>query len=77
MVERGGRVIAKVTPNVKAETVFPIIHEFVMPQKENGYQHRRIKHAEKVCVMGDVHTQMIATRPVFMENLRFPLLFFA
>jgi len=75
MVERGGRVIAKVTPNVKMETVFPIIHEYVMPQSqvftdeysiydrlatpENGYQHRRIKHAEKVYVMGDVHTQTI------------------
>lgn len=75
MVERGGRVIAKVTPNVKAETVFPIIHEYVMPSSqvftdeysvydklataENGYQHKRIKHAEKVYVMGDVHTQTI------------------
>jgi transposase len=75
MVERGGRVIACVTPNVKAETVFPIIHEHVLPESvvftdeysvydrlataENGYQHRRIKHAEKVYVMGDVHTQTI------------------
>jgi transposase len=75
MVERGGRVVAKVTPNVKTETVYPIIHEFVMPQSQvftdeysiydrlatadNGYQHKRIKHAEKVYVMGDVHTQTI------------------
>jgi len=75
MVERGGRVVAKVTPNVKTETVYPIIHEYVMPQSqvftdeysiydklataENGYQHKRIKHAEKVYVMGDVHTQTI------------------
>ncbi len=75
MVERGGRVVACVTPNVKAETVFPIIAERVLPESivftdeysvydrlatpENGYQHRRIKHAEKVYVMGDVHTQTI------------------
>src|SRR5271165_4281156 len=75
MVERGGRVIACVTPNVKAETVYPIIHERVLPSstvftdefsvydklatKANGYQHRRINHSEKVYVMGDVHTQTI------------------
>lgn len=75
MVERGGRVIAKVTPNVKAETVYPIIEEKVLPKSivftdeyaiydrlatpANGYLHRRIKHAEKVYVMGDVHTQTI------------------
>ena len=75
MVERGGRVIAQVTPNVKAETVFPIIEEKVLPESvvftdeysvydrlatpANRYQHRRIKHAEKVYVMGDVHTQTI------------------
>jgi transposase len=68
MVERGGRVIARVTPNVKTEIVFPIIHEFVMPQSqvftdeysiydklataENGYLHKCIKHAEKVYVHG-------------------------
>jgi len=75
MVERGGRVIACVTPNVKTETVFPIIHEHVLPESvvftdeysiydrlatpANGYVHRRIKHAEKVYVMGDVHTNTI------------------
>src|SRR5215470_9870899 len=31
MVERGGRVVARVTPDVKIATVFPIIHEYVMP----------------------------------------------
>jgi transposase len=75
MVERGGRVIACVTPNVKAETVYPIIHECVMPDstvftdeysiydrlatKTNGYKHQRINHSTKVYVMGDVHTQTI------------------
>ena len=31
MVERGGRVVARVTPDVKIATVYPIIHEYVMP----------------------------------------------
>ena len=75
MVERGGRVIARVTPDVKIATVYPIIHEYVMPSSivytdeysiydrlatpENGYIHHRIKHQDKIYVMGDVHTQTI------------------
>jgi|SRR6202451_508717 len=77
MVERGGkgRVLAIVTPDVKAATLFPIIEEKILPSStvysdeysvydrlatpQNGYVHRRIKHAEKVYVMGDVHTQTI------------------
>lgn len=31
MVERGGRVIARVTPDAKMATLYPIIHERVMP----------------------------------------------
>ncbi len=77
MVERGGkgRVLAYVTPDVKAATLFPIIEEKILPQSivysdeystydrlatpANGYDHRRIKHAQKIYVMGDVHTQTI------------------
>jgi transposase len=75
MVERGGRVIACVTPDVKAATLYPIIEEKVLPSSivysdeysvydrlatpANGYDHRRIKHAQKIYVMGDVHTQTI------------------
>jgi transposase len=75
MVERGGRVIACVTPDAKAATLFPIIEEKILPNSivysdeystydrlatpQNGYVHRRIKHAEKIYVMGDVHTQTI------------------
>src|SRR5271154_3824824 len=75
MVERGGRVVAKVTPDTKAKTLYPIIHERVLPAsivytdeypvydrlatKANGYDHRRIQHAEKVYVMGDIHTNTI------------------
>ena len=77
MVERGGkgRVLAYVTPDAKAATLFPIIEEKILPNTivysdeystydrlatpKNGYDHRRIKHAQKIYVMGDVHTQTI------------------
>jgi transposase-like protein len=75
MVERGGKVLAYVTPDAKASTIFPIIAERIMPQSTvytddypiydklslhaNGYQHKRIQHAQKIYVVGDVHTQTI------------------
>jgi transposase-like protein len=75
MVERSGRVVAMVTPDAKAKTILPIIHERVLPatvvytddypiydklsEHTNGYVHRRIQHTEKVYVMGDVHTNTI------------------
>jgi transposase len=75
MVERGGRVVAKVTPDVKAKTIFPIIHERVLPastvytdeypiydhldETPHGYDHKRIQHAQNVYVMGDIHTNTI------------------
>jgi transposase len=64
-----------VTPDVKAATIFPIIAERILPQSTvysdeysvydrlsfhaNCYEHKRIQHAQKVYVMGDVHTQTI------------------
>ncbi|MGO8721026.1 MAG: IS1595 family transposase [Acidobacteriaceae bacterium] len=75
MMERGGRVIAKVTPDTRVKTLFPIIHERVLPASTvytddyviyeklandvNGYVHHRIQHSEKVYVMGDIHTNTI------------------
>jgi transposase len=75
MVERGGRVIAKATKDTKSATLFPIIHEFVLPKStiftddykgyggiknmKNQYEHRRINHSAGVFVSGDVHTQTI------------------
>jgi transposase len=77
MVERGGkgRVLAYVTPDAKAATLFPIIEEKILPNTTvysdeystydqlhmlaNCYNHKRIKHAQKIYVMGDVHTQTI------------------
>jgi len=75
MVERGGRVLARVVPNAKETTLLPIIAERVLPastiftdcytpydnlaQMPQGYDHQRINHAAKVYVMGDCHTQNI------------------
>lgn len=75
MVERGGRVVAQVVPDAKHKTLFPIIHERILPasivysdefpvydhlaETSHSYDHRRIQHAEKVYVMGDIHTNTI------------------
>jgi transposase-like protein len=75
IVERGGRVIACVTKDTKAKTVLPIIAEKVLPKSivytddypiydgvrwmGKNYQHRRINHAEKIYVRGDIHTNTI------------------
>ncbi len=73
MVERGGRVVARVTPDAREKSIMPIIAERVLPASivytdqypiydkvsGHGYDHRRINHAEKVYVMGDVHTNTI------------------
>ncbi len=75
MVERGGRVVARVTPDAKAKTVLPIVAERVLPSTiiytddypiydglsklGNGYVHNRINHSQRVYVMGDTHTNSI------------------
>ena len=73
MVERGGRVIAKVIPNVRHDTIMPHVKARVLPASiiytdehhvydgvtAKGYQHKRIHHLAKVYVRGDVHTQTI------------------
>jgi transposase len=75
MVERGGRVIAKVTPDVKSATILPIVAEKVLPASiiytddytiydnvgwmGKNYKHRRINHSAKVYVMGKIHTNTI------------------
>lgn len=72
-VERGGRVIARVVPDVKARTLLPFIRAKVLPRSTvytdelpsynklwaDGYMHRRIHHASKVYVRGDIHTNSI------------------
>ncbi len=73
VVQRGGKVAALVTKDVKRATVMPIIEEKVMPKSmiytdeyrtynvlsAKGYKHRRIAHAEKVYVLGNIHTNTI------------------
>jgi transposase len=72
-VERGGRIRATVVPNVRLSTLVPKVNEYVLPSSmiftdewkgydklgSQGWQHRRIKHKERIYVDGDVHTQTI------------------
>ena len=73
-VERGGRVRAKVVPDVKASTLLPNIQANVMPDAtvysddlssynglaRMGYAHRVIPHTLGVYVLGrDIHTNTI------------------
>ena len=75
MVERGGRVVARVVADVKEKTILRIMAERILPKStvfsdcyttydnvagmRQGYEHQRINHSAKVYVMGDVHTNTI------------------
>jgi transposase len=73
VVQRGGKVAALVTKDTKKKTLMPIVEEKVLPEtmvytdeyrpyedlEKRGYRHERIPHAEKVYVMGNVHTNTI------------------
>jgi transposase len=74
MVERSGRVIALAVDDTSAKTLCGSVHQFVLPSttvftdeypsyntvsEGRRYAHRRIKHSEKVYVVGDVHTNTI------------------
>jgi transposase-like protein len=73
MVERRGKVHARVTKDVRAETIHPIVKAFALPKtmifsdemnayvglNKHGYAHKRIKHEQRMYVMGDVHTNTI------------------
>jgi len=73
MVERKGKVITKVVPDVSRDSLLPNIREKILPSslvysdehssydplKAMGYQHRRVHHGAKVYVVGDVHTNTI------------------
>ena len=72
---KGGRVFARATLDVTKQTLLGIVEEKVLPKStvftdeypayegidrmEYGYTHRRINHAAKVYVMGDIHTNTI------------------
>jgi transposase len=71
--ERVGRVVARVAPDVKKQTLHKFAKEFILPKsivftdehvgydglELQGYAHRRIRHNAKVYVMGDIHTNTI------------------
>src|SRR5437868_5729756 len=75
IVERKGRVRAVTVPDTKGSTLLETVREHVLPKStiftdeytsydglthmNLGYTHRRIRHASKVYVMGDVHTNTI------------------
>lgn len=73
MVERGGDVKATITPNVKSNTILPIIHEYVEPRtvihtdeyaiynplRKNGFRHRKCSHGKGQYVRGITHTNTI------------------
>lgn len=74
MVERKGRVIAKVVTDTTLKTLVGSVHEYVLPAStvytdeyasyntlpgEKQYTHRRINHSAKIYVMGDIHTNSI------------------
>lgn len=72
---KGGRVFARATRDVTKQTLLGIVEEKILPKStvftdeypsyegidrmEHGYTHRRINHASKVYVMGDIHTNTI------------------
>lgn len=73
VVERQGKIVAQVVPDVKAKTLMPIMREKVLPGTNvytdelgsygstgrHGYHHNRVHHAQKVYVLGDAHTNTI------------------
>ena len=73
VVQRGGRVVARKTPDVSRATVLPFIRQHVLPRSivytdeyrtystlpSHGYDHRRIHHSSRVYVQGDIHTNTL------------------
>jgi transposase-like protein len=73
MVERTGRIVAKVIPDVSAKTLRGTIKQFVLPGTmiytdefiqyrkldREGYFQRRVYHRQGVYVSGAVHTNTI------------------
>ena len=73
MVQRGGKVEARVVKNVKRSTIFPIVDANVEKGAKvytdefhvydalpaMGYKHASVPHAEKIYVLGDAHTNTI------------------
>lgn len=75
VVERKGRAKAFTLENLKGSTLLSIAHQHILPEStvytdelpaydgiqymRNRYNHRRIKHAARVYVIGDIHTNSV------------------
>ena len=73
IVERRGRIVACKVMNVRAKTLLPILRDSVARGStvytdelgsynqvgRLGYRHKRIRHAAKVYVIGDIHTNTV------------------
>jgi transposase-like protein len=73
IVQRKGNVKAIVTGDLKRTTLYPIVKEHILPKSmiytdeyyayrglpQEGYGHKRVRHAAKIYVSGDVHTNTI------------------
>ncbi len=73
VVERRGRVKATKVSSVKIKEIMPLINQRVLPSAtvytdegtefqglhKRGYHHRRVHHASRIWVRGDVHTNTI------------------
>jgi transposase-like protein len=75
IVERKGRVVAKATRPLSSDKLMGMVKEHILPEStvytdeyrpynrieklEGRYQHKRIHHASKVYVVGDIHTSSI------------------
>src|SRR5436305_1232189 len=73
MVQRGGKVAAHIVPSKFQDPAFRHIEARVLPEttvytdeaaayrplKAKGYQHKRVHHAQRIYVEGDVHTNTI------------------
>ena len=75
IVERQGRLRALVAKDTIGSTLLGMVKEHILPNTtvftdeyrpydgighmQNGYQHFRIKHSEKIYVVGDIHTNTV------------------
>ena len=75
IVERKGRIVARVSQELTMVATTALVKEYVLPKTtiftdefasynsltkiEGGYSHRRINHSQKVYVAGEVHTNTI------------------
>ncbi len=81
-VQRGGKVRAMHLPEGTAKTLVPLVRKHILPAsiiytdelpayaglKREGYEHKRVHHAAKVYVDGDVHTNTIDGFWMLLKN---------